>query len=499
MDRFLPHSILKYQLYILQLEEYDSRRYLRSLFSKGLFPSPNLRKSLVWTNKAKLLALLTTLIILTLDGAICYLLYSFLEISIPALILTFLVLLYLLILISFSFLTQALDIIRPIEYILKKRMISQAKEKLAKYPNLKIVGITGSYGKTTMKETVATILSEKYKVVKTTGNNNTPLGIAKTILNHVNEKTEIFVVEMGEYVKGDVAEICKITPPDYSIITGINEAHLERYQTMAAAISTKFEIIEYAKENVGSILNADDDLIIDHFKDFIKKGNPTYFYSGKDFDKLHKGYKKELKFVYGAKDIEFDEDKGSYTFELLYQNDSIGKIKTQILAPYIIGNITGAATVAKALGMNDTEIRLGISKLKPVEHRLEPRMNNNNILVIDDTYNGNSDGIKIGLELLSKFKKRRKVYVTPGLVETGSLAQALHVQIGRDIAKVADLVILLKNSVTPYIFEGLVDAKFNPKKVIWYDYSKEMYSELHKYLEPNDVVLMQNDWSDNYS
>lgn len=493
MTRFLPYYISKYQLYIFQLEEYDATRYLKAILSKGIYPPKNLRKDIKWTTKAKILAVLTFGIKLIIDLILCYLIYSYTQIEIPQLAIFFLIFFYLLEIVSFVFIIQAQDLITPFEKIAKKRIIKKAKKKLLEYPNLKIVGVTGSYGKTSMKETVATILSEKFKVVKTTGNNNTPIGISRTILNHLKDNTEIFVVEMGEYVKGDVKDICEITPPDFSIISGINEAHLERYKTMENAISTKFEIVENSKPNAVAILNEDDQLIRDNYKTYVSNEENLRFYSAKEGKESH------TNFDYAAKDIQFSEEKINYNFDLLYKGESVGKVKTSILAPYIIGNITGAATLAKLLGMNDTEIRLGISKLKPVEHRLESSMNSNNILVIDDTYNGNSDGIKTGLDLLSKFKSRRKVYVTPGLVETGSLKAEIHTQIGKDLAKVADLVIMLKNSATPYIAEGLKESGFDTSKVIWYDYSKEMYAGLHKHLESGDVVLMQNDWSDNYS
>lgn len=493
MKRFLPYFISKYQLYIFQLEEYDASRFLKALFSKGLLPSSNLRKDLKWTGKAKLIFFVSLLIKLIFTTLLCYLIYSYTQFEVTYLALFFLVFLYLLEILSFAFIIQAQDLIKPIEIILKRRVISQAKKKLKEYPNLKIVGITGSYGKTSMKETVATILSEKFKVVKTTGNNNTPIGISRTILNHLNSDTQIFVVEMGEYVKGDVKDICEITPPDFSFITGINEAHLERYKTMENAISTKFEIVENSKDEAIAILNGDDRLIKENYKTYISNEENLRFYSGNETSLGLPNYD------YIAKNIEFSEENISYNFELYYKDQSIGKIRTSILAPYIVGNITAAATLAKMLGMNDTEIKLAISKLKPVEHRLESRLNSNNILVIDDTYNGNSDGIRIGLELLEKFKNRRKVYVTPGLVETGSLKEEIHKEIGMNLAKVADLVILLKNSATPFIAEGLKESGFESSKIIWYDYSKEMYAELHKHLLPGDVVLMQNDWSDNYS
>ncbi len=489
---FLPYNIFKYQLYIFQLEEYESSRFLRSLFKKGLLPTQNLRKELVWTTKAKILAILTFIIEILLNILITYLLYRAFNLEIIGVVLIYLVLFYLLIILSFAFFMQSVDLISPLERYQKNKIIKQAKDKIKNYTNLKIIGITGSYGKTTMKETLFTILNEKFRVVKTSGNNNTPLGISRTILDKLTEITQIFIVEMGEYVKGDVKELCEITPPDISIITGINEAHLERYKTMENAISTKFEIVENAKPNAGFILNADDKLTLENYKKYIDDESKITFYSSLD-------NVQDINLEFKIKNIIFNEEEPSYEFELFNGDSSLGITRTKILAPYIFGNITASATIAKHLGMNDTEIRLGISNLKPVEHRLESRIIQNNILVIDDTYNGNSDGIKIGLDLLNKFKKRRKVYVTPGLVETGSLSKEIHIQIGKELANVADLVILLKDSVTPYIFQGLKEAGYDEKKVIWYDYSKEMYANLHEHLKQNDVVMMQNDWSDNYS
>lgn len=483
--KFLPHKILLYHLYLFQLEEYDSNRFLKAIKNKGLFPSAVLRKSAKYTTKALLLLTLTfvqQILVLILSGILLQFTFN----NILVVLFTLALVWYCFFILSFVFLIQAKDILWPIDYFAKKRLIGNAKAKLKTLNNLKVIGITGSYGKTTMKETLYTFLSEEFKVVKTEGNNNTPIGIAKTILNKLDNSTEFFIVEMGEYVKGDVKALCEIVPPDISVITGINEAHLERYLTMDNAISTKFEIVEFAKDNALVLLNADDALTIQHYKDYVKE-KPIKFFSALNDKKC------EITFS----DYNFDQDGKGQSFKLKI-GDKEEKINTSILGEYIIGNIIAGFLLGDYLNIPTSKLKYAANTLKAVEHRLQPIFNPNDILVIDDTYNGNSDGFKQGIKLLEKFNKRRKVYVTPGLVETGSLAESLHLEIGKDLARVADIVILIKNSVTHYIEKGLIDNGFKSENIIWYDNSKVVWEELNTNLKPNDVVLLQNDWSDNY-
>lgn len=483
---FLPYKILLYQLYIFQLEEYDSKRFVSSLSKKGLTPSKTLRKKAILTTKAKVLILLTII-----QQAIIWILLTYFLSSVLhpfLLVIVSLTILVLFNLFSFVFLIQSKDLLFPIDYVSKQRLINKARLKLATLPNLKVIGITGSYGKTTTKEAIYTFLKEQYKVVKTEGNNNTPIGIARTILNKINNDTEIFIVEMGEYVKGDVKALCRIVPPDISVITGINEAHLERYLTMDNAISTKFEIVEYAKNNPTVILNADDRLIIDNYKNHVKD-NKVIFYSARNNTLCD----------YKTSEYKFSEQGYGQEFDLHKNNEFIGKIKTQVLAEYIIGNIICGFILGDIFKISVSKLRFAATLIKPVEHRLQPIFNKeSNILVIDDTYNGNSDGIYEGINLLNKFNQRRKVYVTPGLVETGDLTEAIHLDIGQKLAKVADKVILVKNSVTGFIAKGLLDNGFSEDNIVWYANSKIIWEEFNKEIANGDVVLLQNDWSDNY-
>lgn len=485
---FLPFKIFLYQLYIYQLEEYDSKRFVTALSKKGLFPNKNLRKKAKLTKKALLLCALTLLQQFIISTLLIILLRNLLNNTI-VLLLTYLIVLYIFIIFSFVFFIQSKDILWPIDYFAKRKMVKNAKAKLSTLPNLKIIGVTGSYGKTTMKETLYEFLKEQYNVVKTEGNNNTPLGISRTILNKVNKDTDIFIVEMGEYVKGDVKALCQIATPDIAVITGINEAHLERYLTMENAISTKFEIVEYAKKDALVLLNADDNLTIENYKKYVEN-KTVKFFSAKNNNLCN----------YKISEYEFNQEGKGQEFSLSLDNKLIGKITTQVLGEYIIGNIIAGFILGKEMSISDSKLRFAASQLTPVEHRLQPIFNSeSNILVIDDTYNGNSDGIKEGIKLLDKFKNRRKVYVTPGLVETGDLTESIHIQIGKDLALVADLVILVKNSVTGYIRQGLLDTGFKEKNIVWYDNSKTIWEDLNSNLKDGDVVMLQNDWSDNYN
>lgn len=263
--RFLPNEIFLYQLYILQLEEYDLERYLETLKNKGTIRSFVARKTVVWTQKAKLIAGISLLFQLIFISVFSFAISLIIGLNEFWFLIT-LIGIYTLIYFSYVFIYFASILTLPLEIYVKNKMISQAKEKLKKLENLTIIGITGSYGKTTFKNVLTTILDEHFKTVTTDKSVNTPLGIAQTVLAKINEETEVFVVEMGEYVKGDVEKLCEIAKPNFSVITGINEAHLERYKTMDAAISTKFEIVQSAQDQATIVLNADDILIRENYK-----------------------------------------------------------------------------------------------------------------------------------------------------------------------------------------------------------------------------------------
>lgn len=437
MEKINPFAYLYYHLYLLQLEEYNLSRFLRSCLSQ-IVPKKTLRKRLVWTQKMILITSLTGAVIGGLSVGISF---------------YFVLLLYL----SFLPITVATFLLIPLDRYLKHKLITEAKLKLARFPHLEIVGIAGSYGKTTMKEILATILSEKHTVLKTPENINTPLGIARLILSKLDESITVLIVEMGEYTRGDISDICSFVKPQTAVITGINEAHLERMGSLENTTAAIFELAQHMNQEGLLVLNGDNALIRENYHKFCTNQK-----------------------------IELVSSKKETTLE------------SGLLGNYAKGMLEAGAHIARYLGLTEEQIRKGARAVKPLPHRLEPIEGARGVLVIDDSYNGNPEGVREAIHVLSTYKDRRKVFVTPGLVETGEHNEAVHKAIGKELAAVANMVVLIENSATPYIAQGLTEQGFNAQNILWFKSTHEAHAAMGEIIKPHDVVLFQNDWPDNY-
>ncbi|HPC30959.1 MAG TPA: UDP-N-acetylmuramoyl-tripeptide--D-alanyl-D-alanine ligase [Candidatus Paceibacterota bacterium] len=463
-----------YPLYFLQLENYQLKRFYQVYFKKAsTLEKP--RQKLVLTLKIKVLILVSAIIILLAGVLFAYKFSVCWGIAAS----------FILVLCFPFILGLSVIILLPLDILIKKLNIFQAQQKIKRLKNLKIVGITGSYGKTSFKEISAAILGTKYKVVYTPENKNTPLGVSQVILKNLKPETEIFVAEMSAWQKGDIKILSRIAPPGIAVLTGINESHLERFKTIENTINTKFEIVKYSKENALVVLNADNDYIIKNYKKYV--GNKKVIFFGKENEEF---------LNYKIKEIIFNENTLKQTFILELEGKTY-QFEIPFLGEYAVAMTIGAILIAKYLNLNETEIKIGLSLLKPIEHRLQPILRDD-ILIIDDSYNGNPNGAREAIKVLSRFKKRRKIYVTPGLVEIGKRSYEIHKEIGKLLAPVADLVILIKNSVTDFIVAGLKESGFNSEQIIIYNTPFELEENIKKIIRANDVVLFQNDWPDNY-
>jgi len=459
---------------LLQLENYEVSRYLRLLFKKGYFFSKQpLRSQLVWTGKASLILFLVSLFWIV-SGAFLLWESSFF-VALIWLVFYFLALPF--------FYSLFLILLWPLEFVVKQCLISKAKKIIAKDKDLKIIGIAGSYGKTTMKNVLESVLGVKIKVLATPKSVNTPVGIAKWIIKNSKENPDVLIIEIGEHYKGDVEYICKIVPPNIAILTGINQAHIERLKNIENTISTMFEVVQNAKENALMLLNADDANIKDNYQKYTA-GKDIYFYS----------YLND-----GLGDIKIKE-RQFLANELCWQFsiDEFLKMNVSSLGEYILGDVVACIIVAKNFGLSIEQIKKGIFNIKPVEHRLQPIKGQGDVLIIDDSYNSNPDGVEEAIKVLNKFQDKRKLFITPGIVETGEDTAKIHEKIGQSLAKVADLVILVKNSATPFIAKGLRDGGFSEEKIIWFETAQKAHDSLGNILKPKDVILFQNDWGDQY-
>jgi len=466
-----------YQLYIFQLENYDLGRFWKLLLQKGLFPSKiQQRKMIVWTPKAMGLFAIGEILIAVSAGLIAQKVLGDVLENNAALVIAFLVLFFALQASFFLFLSLASCFLWPVDWIVKHFLTFRARNKIKSLSHLKVVGIAGSYGKTTMKNVLATVLAQKFKVATAPESINTPVGIARWILRSVHSSTELIIVEMGEHYPGDIRELCAIAQPDIAVVTGINQAHLERMKTMETLTATIFEIVGSAKVGASVMLNGDDGRVMGHYKEFVRTSQQIEKFQISNF-KFQKFNIETLLWKVGRGEAE--------------------EFAINLLGKYSLGDADAAIKIGTMLGMSDLEIQKGISNIKPIEHRLQPIRSAKNVLVIDDSYNGNPQGVTEAIELLERFTNRRKIYITPGLVEMGDSTADIHRQMGEHLGQVVDVVILVKNSVTPYIFDAMKNAPRQPE-IIWFDSALEAHAALGNILKPDDVILFQNDWGDQY-
>lgn len=353
-----------------------------------------------------------------------------------------------------------------------RTQVHSSKKNFANHKAVKIA-VAGSYGKTSMKEMLLTVLSEGKKVAATPANKNVAISHAR-FAKQLTGDEDVLVIEYGEGAPGDVKGFAKITKPDIGIITGLAPAHLDKYKTLQNAGADIFSLANYlGGKNVYVNTEAND------IKPFVKPGYLQF-----DSNKAD-GWKIE--------DVKVSLDGLSFKMK---KGASALNIKSQLLGKHQVAPLALVAVLADSLGLDKNQIEEGIAKVPAFEHRMKPYQLSG-AWIIDDTYNGNIEGMKAGLELLKTLPAKRKIYITPGLVDQGAKSSEIHRELGKAIAEAnPDLVILMKHSVTDDILHGMVE--FKGQTLIEED-PLNFYTNLDKFVAAGDLVLMQNDWPDNYN
>lgn len=464
--------ICKNILTAYQLENYNNIRFLKFIYTHPKFwISPPNRQKIVWTKKAKLLAVLT--IFIFLSKLISIYLFVFpdwnLVIKIPLYILVFLALPIYMIFANFC--------LYPVDKYLKNKIILQAKNKLSKFKNLKIIWITGSYWKTSQKEILETILKQKFKVLCSSGNKNTPLWVSEVILNELDETYEVFIVEMWAYHIWDIKELCDLVKPNIWILTWITIQHLERFWSLENIIKAKFELIE----SLDNFWLAIADISNENVKKWLD-------------EKQEKLEVKNIVKISNPKKINYLEDLAWISFEYDWN-----LIQTKLLASHSANQIIISYEVAKYLWLNTKEILNWIKNIDYIKHRLELIYNpNSNLYIIDDSFNWNLEWVKSTIKLLENIKNHKRFYLTPWLVELWKESDNIHLEIWKLLSKVVDKVLLIDNNATKKILEWLINNWFNKYNIIIYKTTLNAHNDLRNVLKSGDVIVFQNDWSDNY-
>ena len=366
----------------------------------------------------------------------------------------------------------------PIENAFSKYYILDAKKILKSHKNLKVIGITGSYGKTTSKFILTRILSEKFNVVCTPHSFNTPMGVVRTVRENLKPQTEIFVCEMGAKNVGDIKEICEIANPQIAMITSVGPQHLETFKSVDNVFKTKFELADAITDKTNIFVNGDSLEIAKR----IKKSKYTV-------------YGTDNKCNFKAYDISYGRNGSEFTVKL---GDKEVRLTSKLLGLHSIMNITGAVAIAHKLGVSAEDIKFAVASLKPYEHRLELKTSVKGSLLIDDAYNSNPEGCLEAVRVLGSFDGMKKVIITPGLIELGDKEYECNYNLGLEASKYCDIMIFVGKNRSIPMMDAAKKSKFPEDKVFVASSFMEAMEIYSKYADNNSVVLLENDLPDNY-
>ena len=393
-------------------------------------------------------------------------------------------------------LMMASMILQPYENSIQAKFWQEAHEKIIDMQP-KVIGITGSYGKTSIKHILGHILKMQAPTLMTPGSVNTPMGIARVVREELEPSHEYLIVEMGAYGPGSIKRLCELTPPDMGIISSIGHAHYERFRSLDAVAQTKFELAEAVLRKDGKVIIHERTMRFDHVKRMIVN-NPDGFIVCGD----------------SAKVAEEKQETSHLQPDDLHINDISQKIdgievdirykKTRyVLNAPIYGvhhgyNIALAFACALELGIDATDINDALRSLPQIEHRLEVKKQPDGVTWIDDAFNSNPIGFQSALALLAKLgRKGRKILITPGMVELGATHDEIHKTIGETAGDVCDVVIVVNGQRIPTFIKGVQETGA-AKMLKEFNTFEEAYEWFTFNKQDGDVVLIENDLPDMY-
>lgn len=365
----------------------------------------------------------------------------------------------------------------PMEKAINRHYYKEAEAILRDSPNLTVIGITGSYGKTSVKYFLNQLLSVKYDVYMTPGNYNTTLGVIRAVREGLRPTHQIFLCEMGARHVGDIAEICVLAQPDMGIITSIGPQHLETFGSVENIVRTKLELADAVKGKGPVFLNFDSALVANHT---YAQETVSYGEQGKD---------------YTVSDVHIGRDGSVFTVTAL--DGSNQEYRTRLLGSANVQNIAGAVAVAHKLGISLQALVPAVRQLQGAPHRLELKQAGD-VTIIDDAYNSNPAGAAVALETLGMCRGG-KIVITPGLVELGDKELEYNRILGTQTAGNCDLLILVGSQPrTEAIEAGAKEAGLCASAILRADTVQEAMTLARSARLDDKMVLLLNDLTDNY-
>ena len=363
--------------------------------------------------------------------------------------------------------------------LIKRQIFKKAEAKRRQFKDLIVIGITGSYGKTSTKEFLYAILSQKYKTLKTQGNNNTEIGVANTILKKLTREHQVFVCEMAAYKIGEIKTICKIVKPQIGILTGINEQHLALFGSQSNIVKAKFELIESLPNNGVAILNADCEKIVQ---------SPS-LYQKVQRRALYRFFSIKEKCDVWAEGIEAGKEDAK--FRVCVQDKDSADFRVNLLGAQGISNVLGAVACAKELGMSMKDIARACGTIKPMPGTGRLVRSRKGFNIIDATYSANPDSVISHLDYLKVWKGRRAI-VMPCLIELGSAFEDVHQRIGAKVGENCDLAVITNKECYEVVKNSALQGGMNEDDILFIQDPKEIYNKLKDFNKPECVILLES-------
>ncbi|MGN0214831.1 MAG: UDP-N-acetylmuramoyl-tripeptide--D-alanyl-D-alanine ligase [Muribaculaceae bacterium] len=379
-------------------------------------------------------------------------------------------------------LTMAVNwLLKPVERAINNSYVNDAKRLLAGMSGMKIVGITGSYGKTSTKHYLNRILSEKYSVLMTPGSYNTPMGVVRTVREMMQPYNDLFIVEMGAKNVGDIKEICDIVHPQMGIVTAVGAQHLESFKSIENVQRTKFELVDALPADGFAVVNNDFPYVA------------SREVSNVECKRYSVGEKGTAD--YKAVNIEYSAQGTSFTVE--GEGKSIA-LTTKLVGECNISNLMAAVIMAMHLGVPEQKIKYAVSKIEQVEHRLNVKRTASGITIIDDAFNSNPDGSRMALDVLGGMKGGRRIVITPGMIELGDKQEFFNEKFGEHIAETCDVAIVVGQYNRDAILRGIRAKGMAEDSIKVADTFAEAQQMMLGFAKAGDTVLYENDLPDTF-
>jgi len=377
---------------------------------------------------------------------------------------------------------SAVWLLGPVERAINRRYYNEAADILRSMPDLKIIGVTGSYGKTSTKHYLHRILSEEFDVLMTPGSYNTTLGVIRTVREMMKPYTRVFICEMGAKQPGDVKEICDLVHPSVGIVTAVGPQHLESFKSMENVQRTKFELIDSLPADGLAVVNNDFPYVASRKVQGVECLRYGVAASSEDVD-------------FRAVDISYDAS--GTTFTIIGYAEPL-TLHTRLVGECNVSNLMAAVIVAVRLGVPRDKIRYAVEKIEQVEHRLNVKRTAGGITIIDDAFNSNPTGSAMALDVLAAMKGGKRIVVTPGMIELGERQEELNRKFGGKIAESADVAIIVGEYNREAITDGITSVASPAVEchcVPTFAAAQQMLSAM---LHSGDTVLYENDLPDTF-